>query len=123
MPVRIKSKTRLQGSVTPSALNTETDIVNLADQSDDYIVEGQISLQNMASDDTVVIRTYIAVDGVNRKKADEMTFTGAQDIPVVRIPALTLAYNAKFRATITQTAGTTLKAFPYTIICQEMEVI
>jgi hypothetical protein len=122
MPVRIKSKTRLQGSVTPSALNTETNIVNLADQTDDYIVEGQISLQNLASGDTVVIRTRIAVDGTNQIKSDEMTFTGTQDIPVVRIPALTLAYNAKFRATVTQTAGT-LRAFPYTIIYQVMEVI
>jgi hypothetical protein len=122
MPVRIKSKTRLQGSVTPSALNTETDIVNLADQSDDYIAEGQVSLQNLASGDTVRLRTYIAVDGVNQKKADEMTFTGIQDIPVVRIPAITLAYNAKFKLTVTQTAGT-LRAFPYTIIYQVMEVI
>jgi hypothetical protein len=55
-------------------------------------------------------------------KTDELTFTGAQDIPVVRIPALTLAYNAKFRSTVTQTAGT-LRAFPYTIIYQVMEVI
>jgi hypothetical protein len=85
-------------------------------------VEGQISLQNMASGDIVVIRTYIAVDGVNQQKADEMTFADAQDIKVVRIPAVTLAYNAKFRATVTQTAGT-LRAFPYTIIYQVMETI
>jgi hypothetical protein len=123
MPVRIKSKTRLQGSVTPSALNTETDIVNLADQSDDYILEGQISLQNLASADTAIVRTYIAVDGTNQKKTDELTFSGALDIPVVRIPAVTLAYNAKFRLTVTQTAGATLKAFPYTIIYQVMETI
>jgi hypothetical protein len=122
MPVRIKSKTRLQSSVTPSALNTETDIVNLADQTDDYIVEGQISLQNLASGDTVIIRTYIAVDGTNQRKTDECPFTGAQDIPVVRVPALTLAYNAKFRLTVTQTAGT-LRAFPYSIIYQVMEII
>jgi len=122
MPVRIKSKTRLQGSVTPTDLNTETDIVNLGDQSDDYILEGQVSLQNLASGDTVTIKTYIAVDGTNQRKTDEMTFTGAQDIPVVRIPALTLAYNAKFRLTITQTAGI-LKTIYYTIIYQVMEVI
>jgi len=122
MPVRIKLKNRLQGSVTPSALNTETDIVNLSDQSDDYIVEGQISLQNLASGDTVVIRTYIAVDGTNQTKVDEATFSGAQTIPVVRIPATTVAYNGKFRVTITQTAGT-LRAFPYTFIVQIMETI
>jgi len=122
MPVRIKSKTRLQGSVTPSALGVETDIVNLGDQTDDYIIEGQISLQNMAAGDTVIIRTYIAVDGTNQVKSDEMTFTGAQKIPVVRIPAATLAYNAKFRLTIKQTAGT-LRSYPYTIIYQVMEII
>jgi hypothetical protein len=55
MPVRIKSKTRYQASVTPSALNTETDIINLADQTDDYIVEGYISLRNMESGDSVII--------------------------------------------------------------------
>jgi hypothetical protein len=122
MPVRIRAKTRLQGSVTPSALDTETNIVNLADQTDDYIVEGQISLQNLASGDTVIVRTYVAVDGTNQKKTDEKTFSGVQDISVVRIPAVTLAYNAKFRLTVTQTAGT-LRAYPYTVIYQIMETI
>jgi hypothetical protein len=86
-------------------------------------VEGQISLQNLASGDTVIVRTYIAVDGTNQKKTDELTFSEPQDIPVVRIPAVTLAYNAKFRLTVTQTAGATLKAFPYTVIYQIMETI
>jgi hypothetical protein len=122
LPVRIKSKTRLQGSVTPSDLNTETDIINLADQSDDFILEGQISLQNLASGDAVVLRIYLAVDGTNQVKSDEMTFSGAQTIPVVKIPATTLAYNSKPRITVTQTAGT-LRAFPYSIIYQVMEVI
>jgi hypothetical protein len=123
MPVRIRTKSRLQGSVTPSALNQETDIINLADQTDDYIVEGQISLQNMASGDAVVIRTYIAVDGTNQKQVDQITLKDAQTIPIVRIPSCTVAYNGKFRVTITQTSGTTLKAFPYTFIVQIMEVI
>jgi hypothetical protein len=123
MPVRIKSKTRYQASVTPSALNTETDIINLADQTDDYIVEGYISLRNMASNDSVIIRTYIAVDGTTQDKADELYFSGSQDIQVVRIPATTVAYNGKFRVTVTQTGGTTLKSFPYTFIVQVMEVI
>ena len=122
MPVRIRTKTRLQGSVTPPALNTETNVINLTDQTDDYIVEGQISLQNMASGDTVVIKTYIAVDGTNQKQVDQITLTGAQTIPVVRIPSCTVAYNGKFRATITQTAGT-LRSYPYTFIVQIMETI
>jgi hypothetical protein len=76
----------------------------------------------MASGDTVVTRVYLAVDGTNQVKSDEITFSGAQSIPVVRIPAVTLAYNAKPRITVTQTAGT-LRAFPYTVIYQVMEVI
>ena len=123
MPVRIRTKTRLQGSVTPAALNQETDVINLGNQTDDYIIEGQISLQNMGSGDVVVIKTYIAVDGTNQKQADQITLTDAQTIPVVRIPSCTVAYNGKFRVTITQTAGATLKEFPYSFIIQIMEVI
>jgi len=121
-PVRIRTKTRYQGTVTPPALNTETDIINLADQTDDYILEGQVSLQNMASGDAVTVKTYIAVDGTTQVVSDEMSFTDAQTIPVVRVVAHTLLYNAKFRVTITQTAGT-LRAYPYSILVQIMEVI
>jgi len=121
-PVRIAEKIRYQATVTPTALNTETDVINLPDQADDYIIEGQISLQNMATGDTVVIRVYIAVDGVTQVKSDEMTFSDAQAVPVVRVIAHTLLYNAKFRVTITQTAGT-LRAFPYSFLLQRMETI
>jgi hypothetical protein len=122
MTVRIRVKERYQGSVTPSDLNTETDILNLEDYPDDYILEGQISLQNLASGDTIILRIYIAVDGTNRVKSDEITFNGPVSIPVVRIPATTLAYNAKARITITQTTGT-LRAIPYSFIVQVMETI
>ena len=121
-PVRIASKTRYQGSVTPSGLNVETDIINLGDQSDDYIIEGQISLQNMAAGDSVEIKVYIAVDGTNQVLADKMTFSDAQEIPVVRILAHILLYNAKFRVTVTQTAGT-VRSYPYSFLLQVMEVV
>jgi hypothetical protein len=119
--VRIRSISVLQGSVTPSALNSEVDIVNLPSQSYHFILEGFVSLQNMASDDAVTIRCYVAVDGTNQVKSDEATFTGAQAVPAVRIPAVTLAYNSKPRITVTQTAGSTLKSFPYTIIIEYLE--
>jgi len=122
MPVRIKEKVRSQGSVTPSALDTETDIINLADQDDDYIIEGQIDLSNMASGDEVTIKVYMAVDGVNQRLVDQVTFTGAQTVPIVRVLAHTIPYNGKFRVTITQTAGT-LRVFYYTFIYQIMETI
>jgi hypothetical protein len=123
VPVRIRSKTRLQGSVTPTDLNVETDIVNLPDQYDDYIVEGTISLRNMAAGDAVTLRMYIAVDGINQDMADEISFSGPQRIPVIRIPATTVPYNGKFRVTVTQTAGDALKSFPYAFVVQVMEVI
>jgi len=123
MPVRIRDKLRLQGSVTPTSLNSETNVISLGDQTDDYIVEGYIDLSNMASDDKVVIKVYVAVDGTNRRLSDVKEFAGAQSIPVVRVLAHTLAYNSKFRVTITQTAGSTLKSFPYSFVVEIMEVI
>jgi len=122
MPVRIKDKYRVQDSVTPSVLNTETDLINLGDQSDDYIIEGQIDLSGLQAGDSVVIKVYIAVDGVNQRLSDSLEFSGAQDIPVVRVVAHTIPYNGKFRVTITQTAGT-LRTFYYNFIYQIMETI
>ena len=122
MPVRIKQKIRYQGTITPENLNQETTVVDLADQADDYIVEGYISLRNMQSGDAVIIRTYIAVDGVNQDRADEASFSGPQLYPVIRIPAATLPYNGRFKVTLTQTAGS-LKSFPYVVIVQIMEVL
>jgi len=121
-PVRIATKVRYQDSVTPSDLNVETDIINLANQDDDYIVEGYVSLQNMADGDSVEIKVYIAVDGSNQVLSDKMRFTDKQEIPVVRVLTHVLPYNAKFRVTVTQTAGT-LRSFPYAFIVQVMEVV
>ncbi|MCS7387196.1 MAG: hypothetical protein NDF55_10805 [archaeon GB-1867-005] len=123
MPVRIREKQRIKGTVTPSALNTETDVINLADQSDDYIIEGYIDLANMASDDVVELKAYIAVDGANQRLMDKITFSGTQEIPVVRIVAHTVPYDGKFRITITQKAGSALKSFPYAFTVQVMETI
>jgi len=122
MPVRIKEKHRVQGSVTPSALDTETDLINLGDQLDDYIIEGQIDLSELQSGDAVTIKVYIAVDGTNQRLSDKLDFSGAQEIPIVRVVAHTIPYNGKFRVTITQTSGT-LRTFPYSFIYQIMETI
>ena len=122
MVVRFKDKERYQGSVTPSALNSETTIIELGDQSDDYIIEGQISLQNMQSGDIVVVKVYCAIDGTNQILSDSMTIDTVPDNKVVRIPAITLPYNAKFKVTVMQTSGT-LREFPYSFILQIMEEI
>jgi hypothetical protein len=123
MPVRIRAKLKFRGTVTPSQLNAETDIISLQTQPNDYIVEGFISLRNMESDDVVTIREYIAVDGVNSDLSDEVTISGVLHIPMVRVPAMTLPNDAKFKITITQTTGTTVKSFPYIFIVQILEEI
>ena len=122
MPVRIREKKRFRGTATPTELNRETTVIDLPNQADDFILEGQISLQNMQSGDTVILKFYIAVDGENQVISDNVMFMGAQAIPVVRIPSITLAYNSKPKLTITQTTGT-LRSYPYSIIIQVMEVI
>jgi hypothetical protein len=121
MPVRIKSKTRTQDVIPIEYLNSEYQ-VGVPSQADDYIIEGQISLQNMQSGDTVIVRLYVSVDGVSKFKSDEWTFSGVQEIPVVRIPAVTLPYNGKFTIGIVQTSGTP-RNIPYTLILQLMETI
>jgi len=76
----------------------------------------------LAAGDVAVIKVYIAVDGVNQRLSDEMTFSGAQAKPVVRVMAHTIPYNGKFRVTVTQTDGT-LRTYYYTFIYQIMETI
>jgi len=112
MPIIVASKSRYVGSVTPSALNTETTVVEIPAQADDYIVEGYISLQNLASGDTVIIKEYIAVDGENYKTFATVTYSNVVADPVVRFHAKQLIYNMKYKVTITQTSGT-LRSFPY----------
>ena len=55
MTIIIQSKTRYSGTVTPSALNTETIVVDIPVQADDYMVEGYLDLSQLQSGDTVVV--------------------------------------------------------------------
>jgi hypothetical protein len=122
MPVRIKSKTRVQGSVTPPALGTETTVFSLAAQTDDFILEGFISLRDLTSGDEVILKMYVSVDGVTSDLLDEMKVTSPARPIVVRIPAMTLPFNSNPRVTVTQTSGTPRTVY-FTFIYQVMEVI
>ena len=115
MPVAVQSKTRYQGSITPPALNTETTVLEITGASDDYIVEGYIDLSQLASGDSVEVREYIAVDGVNYQLYARVTYSGPVSEPVIRFHAKTLLYNMKYKVTIIQTSGT-LRSFPYGFI-------
>ena len=116
MAIIVQSKERYIGNVTPTALNVETTIIEITAQIDDYMVEGYISLRNLAGGDTVVIKEYIAVDGQNYDLFIPPTqYNGPVDAPVIRFHMKLLTYNMKYKATITQIAGT-LRSFPYAFI-------
>ena len=123
MPVIVASKTRYTGSVTPPALNAETVVVDVPAQGDDYIVEGWIDLGALASGDAAVVREYVAVDGANFRLFAEASFDGPADAPAVRFHAKTLAYNMKYRVTVTQTAGSALRSFPYAFVVEVLGTV
>jgi len=122
MPVRIGSKTDYVGSVTPSALGTETTVVEIGAQPDDYLVEGYIDLGAMGAGDQVVIIEYIAVDGTNYRPFVKATYSDAQEEPIIRFHTKTLYKNTLYKVTIKQTQGI-LRSFPYAFILQVLEVL
>jgi hypothetical protein len=118
VPIIVASKTRYTGTVTPSALNAETTVVEILSQSDDYIVEGWIDLGALASGDAVTIKEYVAVDGVNYRTFATVPYSGPIPDPIIRFHAKILTYNMKYKVTVTQTAGATLKSFPYGFVLE-----
>jgi len=120
MVVRIKRKEEYSGTATPSALNAETDLINLGTYEGPIMLEGYVDLRNMQSGDSVTLRLYVAVDGSTRSKADEVVVDSPPSVPVVRLITMTLRKEAQPRVTITQTAGT-LRSFPYWFIVQVLE--
>lgn len=119
MPVIIASKTEYTGTVAPTSLNTETTVVEIGVQSDTYIVEGWIDLSQLQSGDTVVVKIYVAVDGVNYRTYATVTYSGPVSDPVVRVHSMQLCKSMKFKVTITQISGT-LRSFPYGFILEVM---
>jgi hypothetical protein len=123
MPVVIASKSRFYGTVTPPSLNTETTVIEISGQSDDFIVEGYLDLSNLATNDALEVREYIAVDGVNYRILYRYSFTGSQSEPILRLHAKTLLYNMRYKVTVVQTAGSTLKSIPYGFIVEVMGAV
>lgn len=115
MPVVVQSKTRYSGTASPSALNTETTVVEITGASDGYIVEGYIDLSALQSGDVLVVKEYISVDGVNYYTFLTVTYYGPLTDPIIRFHAKTLLYNMKYKVTVTQTSGT-LRSFPFSFI-------
>jgi hypothetical protein len=117
MPVIIASKSRYVGNVTPPAKGVETTVIEINPQQDDYIVEGYLDLRNLAPADILQVTEYMAVDGANYGPFLIATFFGSQRQPIVRIHSKMLAYNMKYKLTVTQQEGS-LKTIPYAIIVE-----
>jgi hypothetical protein len=117
MPVVVASKSRYYGTITPSALNTETTVVEIGAQSDDYIVEGYIDASQLQTGDALEIREYIAVDGTNYQLFLRTTLSGSVSEPVIRFHAKTFVFLMKYKVAIVQTSGT-IRSFPYGFVLE-----
>ena len=122
MPVVIASKNEYTGTASPSALNTETTVIEITAQSDTYIVEGWIDLGALQSGDAVIVKIYVAVDGVNYRTYATASYSGPVPDPIIRIHSMQLCKKMKYKVTITQTAGT-LRSFPYGFVVEVMGTV
>ena len=119
MPIIISSKTDYTGTLNIPSLNTETTVIEVTGQTDDYIVEGYIDLSRLQSGDTLIVNEYIAVDGVNYKQFISTQYTAPVSMPVIRFHAKTILKNMKYKVTVNQTSGTP-KVIPYGFIVEVM---
>jgi len=119
MPVIISSKSDYTGTITIPSLNTETTVIEVTGQTDDYIVEGYLDLSQLQSGDTLTVTEYIAVDGVNYQQFLSTQYTGPVSMPIIRFHAKTIQKNMKYKVTVNQTSGTP-RNIPYGFIVEIM---
>ena len=117
MPVIVASKTRLTGTVSIESLNTETTVVEVGPEDDDYMVEGYLDLSQLSSGDILVLREYVAVDGANYALFMSVELRGPLAEPALRVHTRTLLSSMRYRVTVTQTAGTP-RSVPYGFIVE-----
>jgi len=122
MPVIIASKNRFKGTVNIPSLNTEVTVIEITGAVDDYLIEGYIDLSALQSGDKVIVREYIAVDGMNYRIFLNAPFSYPVDEPVIRLHTKTLLYDNKFKVTIEQIEGTPPRSFPFAFIQEIMGI-
>ena len=122
MPVVVSRKYRYSGTVTLSALDAETTIVELGPSTDDWMVEGYVDLSNLQSGDTVTINEYVALDGANYRLLYSATVAGPAQQPALRLHTKTLLATMKYKVTATQTAGVP-RSIMYFFITEVMETV
>jgi len=121
MPVIIQSKHRYFGTVV-TIPNAEVTVVEIGPQPDDYIVEGYLDLSSLSLGDSVEVREYIVVDGVNYGLFARAPYYGPLVEPVVRLHAKTLLQDMKYKVTILQASGQS-RAVPYGFIVELMGTV
>jgi len=117
MPVIISSKSDYTGTITIPSLNTETTVIEVTGQTDDYIVEGYLDLSQLQNGDILTVTEYIAVDGVNYQQFLSSQFSGPVSMPIIRLHAKTIQKNMKYKVTVNQISGTT-RNIPYGFIVE-----
>jgi len=120
MVVRIASRTIYAGTITPTALNTETDIVNIANQAEAYLIEGWLDVAELVSGDKLEVNEYACVDGLATYLFDKIILDGPVNKPIIRFHMKTLK-NA-YKVTINQKTGT-LRGIDYWFIMEQLEVV
>jgi hypothetical protein len=113
--VYVSSRLKLSGTATISALNTEATVVEVANQTNDFDVEGYIDVSAMMPGDILVITEYISVNGVNYNIYATQTLSDAQSQPVFRFTRKSFTSTMKYKVTVKQTGGTA-RSFPYSFI-------
>jgi len=113
--VYVSYRQKLSGTATISALNTETPVVEVANQTNDFDVEGYIDVSTMQTSDVLVITEYISVDGTNYNIYATQTLSGTQSQPVFRFTRKSFTSNMKYKVTVKQTGGTA-RSFSYSFI-------
>ena len=119
MVVQVASRTVSKGSVTPAALDVETDVVSIVAQGEIYMVEGYLDLVNLEAADVLVVREYISADDANERQYATNSYSGSQSGPIVRFHTKTT--QGPYKVTIEQTAGIE-RAVLYWFVREQMEV-
>jgi hypothetical protein len=117
MPVIISSKSDYKGTITIPSLNTETTVIEVTGQTDDFIVEGYLDLSQLQNGDTLTVTEYIAIDGVNYQQFLTSQFSGPVSMPIIRFHAKTIQKTMKYKVTVNQTSGT-VRNIPYGFIVE-----
>jgi len=122
MPVVVDTVVSETGYVEPSDIGVETTIFEVYAETKQYIVEGYISLQEMQSGDSVILREYLATDGTNYQKYAELAVGGVQSEPTISIHTKMLNPQVKYRLTITQKSGT-VRRFYYSFVKMTLTMV